>query len=171
MPPEATVLLLFPLPFIVGGTVPVQTDVDDAVSVPEFNASIVTGVAIVYEVEAQPYAVVDTTNDGDHDVNAVFVGAIISGVASVAAYPVAIVPFPALHVYVKPVVGVVVADTVTLPPRGIVPVGLTVIADIVGTGRTVIVSVLPYVNVLVPLLSITPRRKYTAAGGLELGTV
>jgi len=143
LPPAATALLLFPLPYIVGGTVPEQTDVGDAVNVPAFNASIVTGVAIVYEVEAQPYAVVDTTNDGDHDVKAVFVGATIFGIASVAAYPEAMVPFPALHVYVKPVAGTVVADTVTFPPRGIVPLGLTVIADIVGNARPVIVSVLP----------------------------
>jgi hypothetical protein len=146
---------------MVAGTVPEQTDCD--VNVPAFNASIVTGVPIVYEVEAQPYAVVDTTNDGDHDVNAVFVGAVISGVASAAVYPAAIAPFPALHVYVKPVVGTVVADTVTLPPRGIVPLGLTVIADIVGNARPVTASVLPYVNVLEPLLSLTPRRKYTTA--------
>jgi len=141
-----------------------------AVRVPAFSAFNVTGLAMVYEVDAQPYVVV-TTKDGDHDVKAVFVGAIISGVALAAVKGVAMVPFPALPVYVKPVACDVVADTVTLPPRGIVPLGLTVIADIVGTGRTVTVSVLPYVNVLVPLLSLTPRRKYTAAGGPELGTV
>jgi hypothetical protein len=163
LPPVAAVPPFVTSPYIVAGTVPVQTDVGDTVRVPAFNASIVTGVPIVNDVEAQPYAVVDTTNDGDHDVKAVFVGAVISGVAFDTAAG-AIDPFPALHVYVKPVACDVVADTVTLPPRGIVPLGLTVIADIVGTGRPVTVSVLLYVNVLVPLLSLTPRRKYTGTG-------